>query len=56
MMRSVLAELGIPISVGMRKALQIAREIFDGEFEIDLPAEAKNVVAMLAGQLLQFHA
>jgi transposase len=33
----------------------MAREIADGESEFDLPAEAANVVAVLAGQLLQLH-
>ena len=56
MMRSVLAELGTAIPVGIVKALQMAREIADGESELDLPSEAANVVAMLAGQLLQLHA
>lgn len=56
MMRSVLAELGIAIPVGIVKAPQMAREIVDGESELDLPTEAANVVAMLAGQLLQLHA
>jgi transposase len=56
MMRSVLAELGIAIPVGITKALQMAREIVDGEATLDLPAEAANVVAMLARQLLQLHA
>ena len=56
MMRSVLAELGIAIPGGIVKALQMAREIVDGESRLDLPTEATNVVAMLAGQLLQLHA
>jgi transposase len=56
MMRSVLAELGIAIPVGIGKALQTAREIADGESRLDLPTETTNVVAMLAGQLLQLHA
>jgi transposase len=56
MMRSVLAELGIAIPVGIVKALQMAREIVDGESQLDLPAEAANVVETLAGQLLQLHA
>lgn len=56
MMRSVLAELGTAIPVGIVKALQMAREIVDGESKIDLPTEATNVVAMLAEQLLQLHA
>jgi transposase len=56
MMRSVLAELGIAIPVGIVKALQMAREIVDGESQLDLPAEAANVVGVLAGQLLQLHA
>ena len=54
-MRSVLAELGIAIPVGIVKALWMAREIVDGEAKLDLPAEATNVVALLAGQLLQLH-
>lgn len=29
--------------------------IVDGEVELDLPAKATNVVAMLSGQMLQFH-
>lgn len=37
MMRSVLAELGTTIPVGIVKALQMAREIVDGESELDLP-------------------
>ena len=55
MMRSVLAELGVAIPVGIVKALQMAREIVDGESRLDLPTEASNVVTMLAGQLLQLH-
>lgn len=55
MMRSVLAELGVAIPVGIVKALQMAREIVDGESRLDLPTEATNVVTMLAGQLLQLH-
>lgn len=55
MMRSVLAGLGIAIPVGIMKALQMAREIVDGESRLDLPTEATNVVTMLAGQLLQLH-
>lgn len=56
MMRSVLAELGIAIPVGIVKALKMAREIVDEESELDLPAEAENVVVVLAGQLLLLHA
>lgn len=55
-MRSVLAELGVAIPVGISKALQIAREVVDGESKLDLPVEAENVIAMQAGQLLQLHA
>jgi len=55
MMRSVLAELGIAIPVGIVKALQMAREIADSESKLDLLTEATNVVALLAGQLLQLH-
>ena len=53
MMRSILAELGIGIPVGLEKALQMARQIVDGEA---MPTEAANVVALLAGQLLQLDA
>ena len=56
MMRSVLAELGIAIPVGVEKALQMARQIIDGEAGLDLPDEAANVVGVLAGQLLRLHA
>jgi len=56
MMRSVFAEMGVAIPIGIMKALQMAREIADGESGLDLPTEAANVVAMLAGQLLQLHA
>ena len=56
LMRSMLAELGIAIPVGLEKALQMARQIVDGEVELDLPAEAMTVVAMLSGQMLQLHA
>ena len=56
MMRSVLAELGIAIPVGIEKALQMARRIVDGEAELDLPTEAQNVVALLADHVLQLHA
>lgn len=56
MMRSMLAELGIAIPVGIEKALQMARRIVDGEAEVDLPTEAQNVVALLADHVLQLHA
>lgn len=56
MMRSILAELGIAIPVGLEKALQMARQLADGEAVLDLPTEAANVVAVLAGQLVQLHA
>jgi transposase len=52
LMRSMLAELGIAIPVGLEKALQMARQIVDGEAELDLPAEATDIVAMLSGQML----
>ena len=48
MMRSMLAEFGIAIPLGLERALQMARQIVDGEAEIDLPSEATGVVAMLA--------
>ncbi len=56
MMRSMLAELGIAIPIGIEKALQMARRIVDGEGELDLPSEAQNVVALLADHVLQLHA
>ena len=56
MMRSMLAELGIAIPIGIEKALQMARRIADGEAELDLPTEAQNVVALLADHVLQLHA
>lgn len=56
LMRGILAELGIAIPVGLGKALQMARQIVDGEVELDLPAEATDVVVMLSGQMLQLHA
>ncbi len=56
MMRSVLAELGIAIPVGLEKALQIARQIVDGEVDLDLPPDATDVVGMLSEQTLQLHA
>lgn len=55
MMRSQLAEFGIAIPVGLERALQTARQIVDGESVIDLPAQAAEVVAMLAGQALELH-
>lgn len=42
MMRSVLAELGIAIPVGIVKALQMAREIVDGESRLDLPPRRRT--------------
>lgn len=56
MMRSVLAELGIAIPVGVEKALQMARKIVDGEAGLDLPDETQNVILLMAGQVLQLHA
>ena len=56
MMRSVLAELGVAIPVGLEKALQMARQVVDDEAGLDLPTEAIDVVTMLAGQTLQLHA
>ncbi len=50
LMRGVLTELGIAIPVGLERALQMARQIADGEDELDLPIEAAN---MLLGQTLQ---
>ena len=55
LMRSMLAELGVAIPVGLEKALQMARQIVDGDVDLDLPAEATTVVVMLSGQMLQLH-
>jgi transposase len=55
LMRGILAELGIAIPVGLEKALQMARQIVDGEVALDLPSEAMDIVAMLSGQMLQLH-
>ena len=55
-MRSLLAELGIAIPVGLERALQMARQVVDNEVELDLPAEAVGVVTMLSEQMLQLHA
>jgi transposase len=54
-MRSILAELGIAIPVGLEKALQMARQIVDGEVELDLPTEATDIAVMLSEQMLQLH-
>ena len=56
MMRSMLAEFGIAIPVGLERALQMARQVVDGEVEIDLPTEASMVVTMLSRQSLDLHA
>jgi transposase len=56
MMRSQLGEFGIAIPIGLERALQMAREIVDGEAGLDLPAPAAEVVAMLARQALEIHA
>lgn len=55
MMRSQLAEFGIAFPIGLGRALQVAREIVDGEAGIDLPAQAAEVVAMVAQQALEIH-
>ena len=54
-MRSMLAELGVAIPVGLERALQMARQIVDKEIDLDLPAEAVGVVTMLSEQILQLH-
>jgi transposase len=55
LMRSMLAELGVAIPVGLEKALQMARQIVDKEIDLDLPAEAVGVVNMLSEQMLQLY-
>ena len=55
LMRSQLAEFGIVIPVGLERILQTAREIVDDEARIDLPAQAVDVIAMLARQALEIH-
>ena len=39
----------------LEKALQMARQIVDGEVEFDQSAEATTVVALLSGPMLQLH-
>ncbi|NOW46429.1 transposase [Novosphingobium sp. SG751A] len=56
MMRSQLAEFGIAIPVGLDRALQMARQIVDGEASVDLPPQAAHVIAMLCGLALDLHA
>lgn len=56
MMRSQLAEFGIAIPAGLGRALQMARQIIDGEVVNALPAQAAEVVALLARQALEIHA
>jgi transposase len=56
MMRSQLAEFGIAIPAGLERALQMARQIIDGEVVNALPAQAAEVVALLARQALEIHA
>jgi transposase len=55
MMRSQLAEFGITIPVGLSQALQMARQVVDGEADVDLPPQAAQVVAMLCGLALDLH-
>ena len=56
LMRSVLAEFGVAIPVGLGRALEMARQIVDGEAALDLPSEAMDIVGMLSQQTLQLHA
>lgn len=56
MMRSQLAEFGIAIPVGLERALQAARQCVDDEGAISVPAQAAEVIVMLAQQALQLHA
>ncbi|NKJ02645.1 transposase [Novosphingobium sp. SG707] len=56
MMRSQLAEFGITIPVGLDRALQMARQVVDGEAGVDLPPQAAHVVGMLCGLALDLHA
>lgn len=55
MTRSLFAEFGIAIPTGLERALQMAREVVDGEAAIDLPVEAGEVIAMLCEQALDIH-
>ena len=52
MMRNMHVDLGIAIPV----QIETVRRIIDGEAELDLPTEAKNVVTLLADHFLQLHA
>ena len=56
LMRSVLAEQGIAIPVGLERALQMARQIAEQESDLDLPVDAVGVASMLSEQILQLHA
>ena len=55
MMRGLLAEFGIDIAQGVRRALEKAHAIVDGE-AIDVPPEGVRAVARLSQQALDVHA
>lgn len=55
MMRGLLAEFGVDIPVGLERALQLARQIVDGEAP-DVPAEAIRIIRVLSQQALEKHA
>ncbi len=55
MMRGLLAELGIDIPEGIERALQMARQVVDGEAP-EIPIAAVRIVGMLSQQILNIHA
>ena len=54
MIRAVLGEFGIAIPIGLERALIMAREVVEGK-ELDIPAEAVQVVLTLSRQALDTH-
>jgi transposase len=55
MIRGLLAEFGIDISVGLERALGLARQIADNECEPDVPAAAKQILNLRCAQILDTH-
>jgi len=55
MMRGLLAEFGVDIPEGLKRALMMARQVIDGEVP-DVPAAVVKMVGMLSQQALDTHA
>lgn len=55
MMRGQLAEFGIDIPKGLERALTMARQIIDGEAEMDLPPYGMRMLAILCQQAVATH-